>query len=281
MVGVMQQRMLRPLGILVLATSALPACDLAEGSAAEMRMAVDESVATGEAASLEEGIIEITTDFTIGQGLHDVAGYIRGLVESQIPCSTVESPAANTLVIDFGTTDDTCVYNGRTYAGVVTLSYSVDGDKVIVEHGYDGVSNGRVTIDGEATVTWSAAAGGGIARHIVSSFDLTGPRGDFHSEADRTQTFSDPGSGVFAVEGDRQWSGPRGDGSATWQATIDLDFAVPIDGAAEVHTPRGSVFDLAFAQIDEDTVEIRVTGGRRDHVFHVTSTGAVNDQGED
>lgn len=271
--------MLRPASLLALATLAVAGCDLAEGSFAEMRIAVDESVATGEAAALEEGIIEITTDFTIGQGLQDAAAHIRGLVQSQIPCSSVESPAANTLVIDFGTLDDSCVYKGRTYAGVVTLSYAVQGETVVVEHGYAGVTNGRVTIDGDATVTWSAAAGGGVSRHIVSSFDLEGPRGDYHSEADRTQTFSDPGSGVFSVQGDRQWSGPRGDGKANWEATIDIDFAVPIDGSADVTTPGGSEFTLSFEQIDDDTVEVRVTGGRRDRVFHVTSTGAVKDEG--
>jgi len=274
----MQHRMLlRRLAIVAIV--ALPACDLGDGSYAEMRMAVDESIATGEAASLEEGVIEITTDFTIGQGLQDVAGHIRGLVESQIPCSTVESPAANTLVIDFGETGDTCVHKSRTYGGKVTLSYEVDGDSVVVQYGYDGLTNGRVTIDGDATVTWSPADSGGVSRHIVSSFDLSGPRGDFRSEADRTQTFSDPGSGVFAVEGDRDWSGPRGDGSATWEATIDIDFAVPIDGSAEVHTSNGSTFELSFEQIDDDTVEIRVTGGRRDRVFHVTSSGIVQDEG--
>jgi hypothetical protein len=273
----MQHRMLP---IALVAVFALPACDLGEGSLAEMRMAVDESVATGEAASLEEGVIEITTDFTIGQGLQDVAGHIRGLVESQIPCSTVESPDANTLVIDFGATGDMCEYNGRTYGGKVTLAYEVTGDTINVQHAYDGLTNGRVTIDGEASVTWRPTGTNGLSRHIVSSIDLSGPRGDFHSDADRTQTFANPGSGVFEVEGSREWSGPRGDGSATWEATIDIDFAVPIAGSAEVHTPRGSTFDLSFDLIDGDTVEIRVTGGRKDRVFHVTTSGQVDDEGE-
>lgn len=264
--------------IALVAITALPACDLGNGSLAEMRMAIDESVATGEAASLEEGVIEITTDFTIGQGLQDVAGHIRGVVESQIPCSTVDAPDANTLVIDFGATGDMCEYNGRTYGGKVTLSYEVVDDSVVVQHEYDGLTNSRVTIDGGATVTWREA-GMGVSRHIVSSIDRTGPRGDFHIDADRTQTFANPGSGVFEVEGFREWSGPRGDGHATWEATIDIDFAVPIIGTAEVNTPRGSTFDLSFEKIDEDTVEVVVAGGRKDRVFHVTQSGSVEDEG--
>lgn len=275
----MTHRTAPSLSLLLVAALAPAGCDLAGGASfTEMRMAVDESVATGEASGLEDGLVEITTDFSIGEGLVDVAGRIRALVESQIPCSTVEATDADTLVIDFGTLDDSCTYNGRTYAGIVTLHYEVQGETVVVEHSYDGITNGRVTLDGDATVTWSRGPDGGVQRHIVSAFDHRGKRGDFHSEADRTQTFRDPGSGVFTVEGTRLWQGPRGDTHAQWEATIDVDFAVPIDGSAVIDTPSGHELTLGFEQIDEDTVEVTVTGGRRgDRVFRVTSSGAVEE----
>ncbi|MBK6921531.1 MAG: hypothetical protein IPH07_29295 [Deltaproteobacteria bacterium] len=252
-------------------------CEFEQASAAEMRMAVDESVATGEASNLEDDIFEITTDFTIGQGLADAAAHIRGVLESQMPCSTISAPDAETLVVDFGTLDDACSYEGRTYAGVVTLHFSHDDASVTVEHGYDGLTNGRATLDGTATVTWTPAEDGGVTRHIVSSLDHTGPRGSFHSDADRTQHFgADRGAGVFSVEGTRTWEGPRGQTHAEWTATIDLDFAVPVDGSAVIDTPKGHELTLGFAQIDDDTVEVTVSGGRRDRVFRVTQAGSVD-----
>jgi hypothetical protein len=41
--------------------------------------------------------------------------------------------------------------------------------------------------------------------------------------------------------------------------------------------PEGHEFVLSFARVDADTIAVSVTGGRRDHTFHVTSAGEVDD----
>ena len=56
-----------------------------------------------------------------------------------------------------------------------------------------------------------------------------------------------------------------------------MTYRYRIDGSALVHPARGGEFELAFEKIDEDTVEIRVSGGRRDRVFHVTTAGDVEE----
>lgn len=249
------------------------ACETALASATEMRMAVDEAVATGQANSLEDGILEITTDFTIGEGLANAAQRIHDLVASQIPCSTITAPSPDVLVIDFGALDDQCEYRGRTFAGVVTLTVTPGTDSVVVEHDYAGITDGTVTLDGHATVTWTEGQ-----RHIVTEFDFDGRRGKFHATSDRTQTrIGAPGEGV-RLSGVRDWSGPHGD----WHLDIDdveiraID-PVPQDGAYVLDTPKGREITLSFERIDADTIEVTVTGGRRDRVFRVTSAGDVDD----
>jgi hypothetical protein len=269
------RRMTHPIRFLVpsLLTASLvvPACEFDSATAAEMRMAVDEVVSTGQAASLEDGVVEITTDFTLADGLHGVLAQVRSLVESQIPCSTIEAPDDHTLVIDFGTLEDSCEFRGRTFAGIVTVSYEVAGDEVVVTHDYEGITDGRATLDGRAVVTWRDRS-----RRIVTDFDFHGARGDFSSDGDRTQTLIGGVGDGIRVAGERNWHGERGD----WHLEIeDVEMRaidpVPQDGAYVLTTANGKEITMTFERIDEDTIEVTVTGGRRDRVYRVTSAGDV------
>ena len=69
---------------------------------------------------------------------------------------------------------DACTFRGRTWAGVVTVSYAVEGESTIVKHAYDGVTDGRAEIDGTAVVTRTQEQ-----RHVVTEFVFDGPRGHF------------------------------------------------------------------------------------------------------
>ena len=130
----------------------------------EMREALDEVVLEGQGQAVENEIVEITTDFTIGEGVAQAAAALRDAIASQIPCSTV-TVADDQLTLDFGGLDDSCVYNGHTFAGVVTLTISHDqaSNKITVDHTYQDLSNGVVTLNGSKVVDWTSAA-----RHIVT-----------------------------------------------------------------------------------------------------------------
>ena len=270
----MTHERLRPVSLL-LACALAPACDFAAGNVTntEMRMAVDDVVATGQANSLEDGVVEITTSFTIGAGLLQVAQTVRSFVESQIPCSTVSSPDDNTLVIDFGALEDQCTFNGRTFAGTVTVSFEPGDDSVVIHHTYDGITDGRATLDGTADVTWTTDS-----RHIVTDFSFTNARGSFTARSDRTQTrIGAIGEGI-TVDGDRDWHGPNGD----WHLEIEgveirAADPVPQDGSYQLTLPSGKELTMSFDRIDADTIEIHVEGGRRDRVFRVTEAGDVQE----
>lgn len=249
-------------------------CDLgADGATAtEMREAMDEVALTGEAQGLEDGIVEITTSFTIGDGVEAIVEEVRAFAESQAPCSTVESPEPGTLVIDFGVLDDGCEYRGKTYAGVATVTFEVTDDAVLVDHAYAGITNGRVTLDGDARVTWQDRS-----RRVETDFTFTGENGTLEVNSDRTQTpLGGIGDGIEVV-GTRDWTSARG----TWALDIDdvqmrAADPVPQAGAYSLTTPQEHVLGLSFERIDEDTIEVTMTGGRRDRVFRVTSLGEVS-----
>lgn len=46
------------------------------------------------------------------------------------------------------------------------------------------------------------------------------------------------------------------------------------------HEPKDKQIVMSFERLDADTIEVRLSGGRRDRIFHVSSTGAVDDQGD-
>lgn len=261
---------------LVTCAAALTACEPVDNaSRAEMREAVVEIAELGDGLGAQAEIIELTTSFTLGQGVQAAAEEIRAFVTSQVPCSTV-TVEPGLVSIDFGDLSDACVYRGRTYAGVVSVAVELPGEGAHVTHTYEGFTAGRVMMDGTADIHWD-----GGERHIVTSLDFSSDDYRTQVESDRTQTFR-ACEGVAAVcvsiEGRRQWSNARGD----WDMTIEGVEARSIDpvpeaGSYTVLNPEGREIGLSFARVDADTIEVEVSGGRRDLVFHVTAAGQVED----
>ena len=252
-------------------------CDLGlevQASATQMRQAMDEVALTGEAAGLEDGIVEITTSFTLGDALETILEEVRAFAQSQAPCSTVESPEPGVLVIDFGELGDGCEYRGKTYAGVATVTFTLSDDAVIVEHNYQEITNGRITLDGGSVVTWQDRS-----RRVETDFTFTGQGGTLEVSSDRTQTpIGGLGDGI-RVDGSRDWTSARG----SWALDIDQVEMRAVDplpqaGTYSLTTPEDHVLGLSFTRVDEDTIEVAMTGGRRDHVFHVTAAGDVSEE---
>jgi len=274
---------LAPLPSLLLATALLaPATGCERGmSYAEFREALDEVVLQGEGQAMANDIVEISTSFTIGQGLAEIRDELRAFAESQIPCSTVTLDGDDGLSIDFGELGDACSYNGHTYAGVVSIRLELAGDDVIVHHGYAALRNELVQLDGEVDVTW-----GGGARRVVSDLSFVGETSqgetrELEVQGDRTMTLIDPQLGLAGgveIEGWRDWQGARGD----WHLDIEAvevrgQDPVPQSGQYVLSNPEDKLVTLSFERLDADTITVTLTSARRERVFEVSSTGEVDE----
>lgn len=249
------------------------------------RMSYREALeAVGEAAfstrgeSLTEDIIEISTDFTIGEAVEDAAAELAAWLESQIDCSTVTLDGP-TITVDFGTLDDQCIYNSHTYAGLwaVTIQSNLV-DEVVVDHEWTALTDGEVTLDGTAQVTWSSSA---HSRHVVHDVTWVDEDGTVEASGDRLQELIDPVEGISAgivVNGDRDWN------SGTGEWSLDIDAVemrgmdpVPQAGVYTLTTPALKVATLTFTRLDANTIECVLASGSDSWTFEISSTGVVEE----
>ncbi len=264
--------------LVVAATLAAPSgCFEANVSNAELRAAVVEIVEQGQALALESEVLEITTSFTIGGGLAEIAEEIRNFAESQLPCSTVTHDSDNhSLTIDLGSLDDACTYNGHTFAGVITVAVSAVDGATVVDHTFTGLTNGQITLDGTKQVTWTTDT-----RRVVTDYEIDRDGTVVTTTSDRTMILLVPAEGLrsgIQIDGERAWNTATG----AW----DLDIAgvevrwtdpVPQAGTYTLTTPKDQTIAMTFARLDDTKIAITVTAGARKRVFHVSSTGAVED----
>jgi len=261
---------------LTLTAAVLPGCEFEEpATRAEMRDAVVEVALLGEGVGVQTQMIELTTSFTLGQGVQAVAEEVRDFVASQIDCSEVTVEPGK-VTIDFGDLSDHCVYRGRTYAGVVSVEYEDLGDSFVVTHTYQGATGGRTVLDGTVVVTWD-----GNERQVETDLDFVNDEGEVNVTGDRTQTFT-ACEGALAVcvsvDGERSWTGPRG----AWETDIigvearSID-PVPEAGKYVITTPEAKLIELSFSRVDEDTIAVSIEGGRTPWVLHVTAAGQITE----
>jgi len=240
--------------------------------------ALEEAAVSAKGEAMTMGIIEISTEFTMGDAVEAAAQELYDFLVSQIDCSEV-SLDGNTVTVDFGTLDDACVYSGYTYAGLWAITIeSNDADGVQVTHQWTGLTNGDLSLDGSADVDWSAGA---TSRHVVHEVSWTDAEHSLVASGDRTQSLLDPADGLDAgivVDGSRQWTSETGD----WLLDIDQvemrgQDPVPQSGVYSLTTPVDKVLTLTFERLDDDTIKCTLEGTRRTWVFEVTSAGVVED----
>jgi len=239
---------------------------------AEADEALQEAQASSSAESLGAANAEIFTTFTLGEGLADAAANLRDAVKSQLPCAEVSLEEA-TLTVDWGVNAGNCTYRGHTFTGTSAVSVEKNADnQVLVHHEWTDLSNGVVTLNGSADVTWDFAA---KSRHIVHHAEwtvvATGRTG--MGEGDRRQT---PLAGGIEegirVEGTRSWTGKKG----TWNLGIDgvemrWQDPIPQAGTYSLATPFDKSVSLGFGRVDDDTIRVTVEGEKRSFSFDVTS----------
>lgn len=241
---------------------------------AEAKDALEEASISAEAANVMGGSIEIATDFTIGGAVEQAAQEIKSFVGSQLPCAEI-TLAGSTLTIEYGVNPGNCTYHGQTFTGShsITVSKNADDD-VLVQHAWDDLSNGHVSVSGTADVTWSLVQ---QSRHVVHELTWTrlsdGRTGV--GSGDRLQTALDGDITVgFQEDGSRSWDGQAG----RWDLAIEgvemrwID-PVPQAGTYRLATPKNKSVSMSFSRVDEDTIKVTVESGGSSFSFDVSKLG--------
>lgn len=243
----------------------------------EMREAVDESSVAAQASALTASSVEISTDFTIGEAAEDAAEEVRQAVTAALPCAEV-SLADATLTIEYGAHPGNCSYRGHTLSGSHSIHVARNEmDGVRVEHSWDGLDNGTLSVTGTAEVTWSFAD---RTRHVVHELTWTRMRDGRMGvgSGDRLQAPLQGGIAEgFSVDGSRDWAGERGD----WGLDIDgvqMRWADPVPqaGSYTLSTPFDKSLTLSFERFDEDSIDVTATGPRRSFTFRVNRLGIMD-----
>lgn len=266
---------------LVAAVALLPTltgCQKEELTAEEAREAVSESSVDSQASALTGNTVEIGTTFTIGKGAREAATELRSFVASQMPCADVSLEEA-TLTIDYGKRAGTCTYRGNTYAGrhVIKITKNEEAE-VLVEHTLIGLSNGKVKLDGTAKVTWDLDDKTRQVDHDLTWTRIKDGRTG-RGTGSRKQTPLAGGLGEgWQVDGSRSWTGERGRFDVAIEG-VEWRWKDPVPQAGRyvVATPKGKSITLSFSRVDEDTIEVKIAGPKRDFTFRVNSDGDVGD----
>jgi hypothetical protein len=252
-------------------------CRVEHLTSEEARESLEESSVASQAEALTAVSVEISTDFTIGQAVQRAAEQIRSLVESQLPCAEISLSNA-TLSIEYGAKPGNCTFRGHTFSGTHEISVeSNEEHDVIVQHSWDGLSNGRVSVTGEATVTWSLED---KSRHIVRELQWTrlsdGRAGTGSGNSTQTALTGGIAEGI-EVDGSRAWETERG----RWDLTIDhvqmrWQDPVPQSGAYVLETPFDKTVTLSFARIDEDSIAVTASSGDRNISLKINKLGLIS-----
>ena len=274
-------RRVLPLALIVCAPLAmgLGKCNDDALTAGEALRALEEVALSSQAVNLSSSSVEIGTEFTIGQAVEAAAEELRQFIESQLPCAQITLDGA-TLSIEYGALPGACTYKGHTYDGVHEITVlSAQAGELVVEHVWDGLSDGSVRVDGSAQVTWSAADS---SRNVVHELTWTREIDGFSvvGGGDRTQTALAGGvlEGI-EIDGDRYWTSKRGD----WDLIVDgvevrWQDPVPQAGTLDLATPfDGKYAKLTFERVDEDTIRVTVSSGSESFEFDVSKLGAISE----
>ncbi len=270
---------------LVLAALTASACFQQDGmTQLEAAEAMGEALASGKGEALTNEVVEVSTDFTMGAALEAAAEELAAWWQSQAPC-TIVTVDGSTVELDFGDLEDDCSYNGHTYAGITRITVeSTDEQQLLVSHEWQDMTNGDVSATGEGDVTW--AAGDNPSRHVEHAIDWSDAERQVSASGDRTQQLIDPDLGLtggIVVDGTRDWSTEAGD----WLLDIESvemrgQDPVPQDGSYVLTTPEGDELVMVFERLDEDSIQVTVSGIRGgDRVWVVNSTGQIEEEPEE
>jgi hypothetical protein len=247
-------------------------------SAAEFSEAVEMIALSNRAEARSGEVVQISTDFTIGAAVEDSIDNLRAFYESQAPCAEI-TQVEGTLTVDFGVTGDGCAFNGTTWTGIQTLTLEQPADGALtVVHGWQGLTDGDVQLDGAASVVWSA---GDRTREVVHDGLWTLEGRELRVDGERTERLLDEAAGVaggIRIDGDRSWTV---DG-AEWglvHAGVEVQWDDPISqaGTSIVVNPSGKLLSAEFERQDADTIRLTLSNAGRERAYDVSRAGEVTE----
>lgn len=244
-------------------------------SAGDAQAALEGSTVTAQADTLVSDTVEIGTHFDIGSGLENAAAQIQAAIQAELPCADITRDGS-ALTINYGANPGDCSYHGHQVTGEHWIRVMRNADnEVTVHHEWQGLSDGRLAIDGEADVSWSRTAN---RRHVLHdlSYQVVSGRDQGRTgtgSGDRTQTAIDGG---VRVDGERIWD------SADGHYVLDLEDVemrfidpVPQAGTYRLTTPSDEALTLVFRRIDTDSIRVMVESPVNSFAFVVNSDGSV------
>ncbi len=241
--------------------------------------ALDEASVSSQALTLSSSSVELVaeTDFTIGDAVQTAAEKIRDFIRSQLPCADI-TVADATLTIEYGGLSGSCTFKGQTYSGKHSISVERNQEgEVLVHQEWDEFANLRVSVSGEADVTWNLEDRTRHIEHALEWTRLSDGRSGIGS-GDRTQTVLQGGllEGI-EVAGERSWEGEAG----TWNLEIDdieirwVD-PVPQAGSWVLETPfDNKSLSLSFEREDQSSIRVTAETGHRSFEFIVRGSGLI------
>lgn len=242
----------------------------------EASQALQQASDAGQAEGLTSASVDISTNFTIGQAVKDSAAELKTFIATELPCAEITLADA-TLTVVYGANPGNCTYHGHTFSGSHAISIERNEDaKVLVHHQWTDFSNGVVSLDGTADVTWNLSDKTRRVQHESHWKNLKSGRVGTGS-GDRLQSVLAGGLAEgIQVDGTRSWDGERGH----WDLAIDgvqmrWTDPVPQAGSYTLTTPFAKTVSMAFDRVDDDTIKVTVTGPKHEFSFSVSKLGEI------
>lgn len=268
--------------VLVLPMLVLTGCprEKEELTAGEARQALEQASDAGQAEGLTSASVDISTNFTIGSAVKAGAEELGTFITTQMPCADVQLEDA-TLTVTYGAKPGNCVYRGHTFSGMHTVSIERNDDaSVQVHHEWADFSNGVVSLDGTADVTWNFTDKTRRVQHHSEWTHLKSGRTGT-GNGDRVQSVLAGGLAEgIQVDGNRTWDGERGH----WDLAIDgvqmrWTDPVPQAGSYTLVTPfDNKSVSMSFDRVDDDTIKVTVAGAKHEFSFTVSKLGDIAEE---
>jgi hypothetical protein len=244
-------------------------------SEGDAQVALEQSALSTQADTLVSDTVELSTNFSIGQSLENAAEQLKDYVQSQLPCADITRDHS-TLSITYGAKSGNCSYHGHSVTGEHTIQVMRNADnEVSVHHVWNDLSDGHLSISGDADVTWSRTAKSRHVLHELTYRVLSGRDAGRTGtgRGDRTQTAIDGG---VRLEGERTWDGDQGHFALDIDG-VEMRFVDPVPeaGTYSLTTPSGAALTLVFSRRDADSIRVQVNTAQRSFAFVVTSSGAI------